>query len=72
MMVANRNMYDRLYDYMEHTKLINAQQAKSVHWYNNTKQKLLQTDAIWSNKLCTDGHLLVCFISTISYRIDYF
>jgi len=48
MMAASRNMYDRLYVYMEHIKLINAQQAKSVDWYNDTKEELLQSNAaIW-------------------------
>jgi len=73
MMAASRNKYDRLYVYMEHMKLIKAQQAKSVHWYDDTREELLQSIvAIWFKKLCTDVNLSVCYINTISCRIDYF
>jgi len=73
MMAASRNKYDRLYVYMEHIKLIKAQQAKSVHWYNDTREELLQSIvAIWFKKSCTDVNLSVCYINTISCRIDYF
>jgi len=41
----------------EHIKLINAQQAKSVHLCKNTKKKLLKTiAAIWFNKMCRLNH----------------
>jgi hypothetical protein len=41
----------------EHVKFISAQQAKSVHLYKNTKEKLLKNiAAIWFNKMCRLNH----------------
>jgi len=41
----------------EHIKFINAQQAKSVHCYKNTKEKLPKTIAvIWFNKMYRLNH----------------
>ena len=38
---------------MEHIKFINALQAKVVHLYKNTKEKLLKTNrSVWINKMC--------------------
>jgi hypothetical protein len=41
----------------DHVKFINAQQAKAVHLYKNTKEKLLKTiAAVWFNKMCRLNH----------------
>jgi len=43
---------------MEHVKVINVQQAKSVHVHKNTKEKLLRTNAVnLFNKMCRPDYL---------------
>jgi hypothetical protein len=34
---------------MEHMEFMNVQEAKSVHLYKNTKEKLFRAAAIWFN-----------------------
>lgn len=39
---------------MNNMKVISVQQARNIHHYKNTKEKLLTTNAaIWFNKRCT-------------------
>jgi hypothetical protein len=43
--------------------VINAQQARIIHHYKNTKEKLLKTNAaIWCNKMCKFKHLTFKYI----------
>jgi hypothetical protein len=38
---------------MNNMKVINTQQARIIHHYKNSKEKLLKTNAeIWFNKMC--------------------
>jgi len=38
---------------MNGVKVTNAQQARIIHHYKNTKEKSLKTNAvIWANKMC--------------------
>ena len=40
-----------------HVKVINAQHARMIHHYKNTKEKLLETNlAIWVNKMPSFEH----------------
>jgi len=56
---------------MNHLKLINAQKAKIIHAYENTKQKLRRTNAaIWFNKVCRSNNLTNSYIKiTINAHI---
>jgi hypothetical protein len=47
-------------------QMINAHQARIIHHYKNTKEKLLKTNAlVWFNKMCRLHHLTpkTCFIA---------
>ena len=46
-----------------HIKVINAQQAKAINRYRNTREKLLRTNAaIWFNKRCRAQQLCPKYI----------
>jgi hypothetical protein len=43
---------------MEHAKIVHVQQAKSVHLYKNTKEKLLRKMLLlFFNKMCRPNYL---------------
>jgi len=51
-----------------HIKVINAQHARMIHHYKNTKEKLLETNlAIWFNKMLTFEQIKTC---TIDIKIN--
>jgi hypothetical protein len=48
---------------INNVKVIEAQQARIIHHYKNTKDKLLKTNvAIWFNKMCRLNHLMPNYI----------
>jgi len=49
---------------MENVKIINAQQAKQIHHFKNTKERLYKTNAsVWYNKTCRQLQLAPIYIS---------
>jgi hypothetical protein len=48
----------------KHVKVTNVQQTRMIHHYENTKQKLPETNlAIWFNKMFTFQHFETCTIN---------
>ena len=56
---------------MDHSKLINAQQAKTIYAYKNRKEKLQRTNAsIWFSKMCLLNHLIPTYIKITNNGYD--